>query len=184
MRRFTRHAFTIAAGLSLFLSLLTAGMWIHSRRYTSAVMLIGHCRRTSLTSCSSRLIFLLDTSTNGKRFQHPTYFIENERLVSGPWDFIDATFPSSPICTVGEVMTSGELGREPRDYLVLHHAFVVAVFLVLPAVAAIRVARRHRRKKTGLCPTCGYDLRATPDRCPECGTVPTAQPARPGGAGG
>ena len=40
------------------------------------------------------------------------------------------------------------------------------------AVAVGRDLRRRRQATTGRCVRCGYDLRASPDRCPECGTAP------------
>jgi hypothetical protein len=67
---------------------------------------------------------------------------------------------------------------------------ILVISAVLPTTAARRLVKKRRRLANGHCPCCGYDMRATPDRCPECGAescraVPasSARPARPGGAG-
>ena len=48
---------------------------------------------------------------------------------------------------------------------------IVVVTGILPATHLAYAARRRLRLDAGLCLTCGYDLRATPGRCPECGAV-------------
>jgi hypothetical protein len=49
--------------------------------------------------------------------------------------------------------------------------FAAAVLLVAPTLWAVRTQRVRKRGRGGLCRKCGYDLRASGDVCPECGTV-------------
>lgn len=58
--------------------------------------------------------------------------------------------------------------------LELPHWLLAMLLATAPAMAARRMwlaRRRRRRLKTGLCAECGYDVRASADRCPECGFV-------------
>ena len=79
----------------------------------------------------------------------------------------------------GLIYGVGKLFDSPARWFAIPQAAVVALLSVLPALWALRSIRRRRRVSAGSCAVCGYDLRATPQRCPECGTPATPPKPQP-----
>jgi hypothetical protein len=62
--------------------------------------------------------------------------------------------------------------RSPRgsiDAIYVSYPWLLAVSALPMVVGGVLHMRRPQRQIAGNCPNCGYDVRATPQRCPECG---------------
>jgi hypothetical protein len=75
--------------------------------------------------------------------------------------------PPAPPMMQGE----RELGSVSALWLCATLSFLPALWLTKASRQRIR---RRREIDQQICHTCGYDLRATPDRCPECGRIHVA----------
>jgi len=54
-----------------------------------------------------------------------------------------------------------------RDLLLIGSGLMLAGYVVF---AWRRARERRRRWRQDLCPACGYDVRSSAEKCPECGT--------------
>lgn len=91
-------------------------------------------------------------------------------------------FEAPPVDVMNWLGLSFELGRTSRGKtslfggnrsyvaLIVPHWMLAIAASVLPGVWMFK-RMRARRRIAGRCSNCGYDLRATPERCPECGVA-------------
>ena len=82
----------------------------------------------------------------------------------------------TPIPTaIGQQQHPGEKGPFARADIIhaIPYWLVALLAGLLPAarglISVLHTRQREQRASLGLCPTCGYDLQMSADRCPECG---------------
>jgi len=164
--------FNVLAGMSLLLSVLAAAMWIDSASHDIWWSYLGTpdpweiSRLWHVSSSDGRLdVGWLEfgpganlVSKGGFRFE-----VQPVPSIPPPPTYLHLDEPE-PYRFIGfYVGRQGGFFRGP--VLGIPDWFLILVALLLP----LRWLKKPRTRR-GICSSCGYDLRATPDRCPECGT--------------
>jgi hypothetical protein len=93
---------------------------------------------------------------------------------SSPLSYAEANGPqSTSFNRFGFALGYGNNGTYEIRRLACPYWFIMLLTGILPGarLAGWRRRARRLRMRPGLCRHCGYDCRATPDRCPECGTA-------------
>lgn len=182
-----RHLFNIVAALSLLLCVATAVFWVRSYRVSDWLVRTNMADPVRADHDWGLHMYKYDVawwnelSVGWNRGE--LWLMWRECATKGPsWD---GRIERGWKWAHGEAYDYELSTREqwlggwfffPRPGGEFDRNFVVSCFVVLfcaallPSVWLIRRVRAIRRRADGKCLSCGYDLRAGTDRCPECGT--------------
>ena len=185
-----RRFFTLAAAISLALCALATALWVRSYSGSDSVtcrwMTAADAHHTEhrgqeiqWTLGQVRFLIRHDTAyfpgqmTPDAAKPQWTYFRYGQGHAG--WDAPPATDLLSRLgFAIWETGLSTSFS-DSSDRVWAAPAWLLTVaFAVLPAAWAFGAYRRRRRRQAGRCTNCGYDLRASGERCPECGSVKLA----------
>jgi hypothetical protein len=161
------------------LSAIVAGLWIHSLGRIDHTEWNGHRANLQFEDADGVADACLTDDTTP--ISPAGWFYDTSLMPAGS-HFYDLEDPDCNhwgfglflIRTVGPPQGNWHFGQRPLIIAYAPYWFLELPLLVLPCIAAFGLIRSRRRLRTGCCGQCGYDLRATPGRCPECGaTSPT-----------
>ena len=172
MKRFRRTIFHILAGLSLALCLASGVTW--ASRLLSRPWQINF----SFSPVSNPQESL--TISNGYNFVYIEHIWWNDQNVRMIKFDSHLAFSIETIRTIIKFAAKGGHTAIYRRYEIGFGYFPL-VFAILPMILwlppIVGRVRAHFNPPVGICRGCGYDLRATPNRCPECGMIPPEKEA-------
>lgn len=189
------RVFTILSALSLVACVASGAMWVRSNHHGDSVALLMPYHEATIFSASGGVYFewLLLT------FQQQEWRIRYGLGTAAPQSGLrvrtdlnrviyDETDPERDW---GKTKLMGFWWREHDSawnsesppmlsgwQVGVPYWAIILLTLIAPVRSGIYWHRNRRHNLEGLCPTCGYDLRASLDRCPECGTPILAAVAR------
>jgi hypothetical protein len=165
MRRLARRIFVLCSTVSLLLCVAACVLWVRSYWIYDRVDVGNRAWTFAVYPGRGRLRFELSDNTRPENFD----FVVGNESVEWVW----TPQPDSPSwhrsffqdlrLFYGEVNSAGvRYFGMPLEAVVLPTAAPPIARLIAPTTASTTCPRCH-------CHACGYDLRASPERCPECG---------------
>jgi hypothetical protein len=199
VRRLSRILFNVVTLLSVMLFVVTVALWVRSWFVHDEIFWVGGKRELYWVQSTTGQVAVMNVRGLEPRddrilWVHGPANATPESIVPGAlsskWHTGEATSIFGITCTDGaqsvpvcRVLPNGSNALTTTDYparlTTIRWRVLALLSGILPSVRFLPVLiprlaswhARRRRRRAGLCPTCGYDLRATPARCPECGSL-------------